>query len=108
MDHQLDIQKVQLHTRNSKLKVDGLIAYSIDQQIFKFKAVIGHKKLRTSNLDELNNLELWGSNVDLESYGKKWTIHDIIQNMSFHPTKANPYIMMREISNKCCEIQLSM
>ena len=37
-------------------------------------------------------------------HGKKWTIHDIIQNMGFHPTKANPYVMMREnLKRKCCE-----
>ena len=40
------------------------------------------------NLDELNNLELWGANIDLMSSSKKWTIHDIIQNMGFHPAKA--------------------
>ena len=66
------------------------------QQIFKFKAIIGHKEpLKTINLDELNSFELWGGNVDLKSYGKKWTIHDIIQKRGFHPTKANPCFMMR-------------
>ena len=33
--------KHQLHTR----KVEGLITYSIDQQIIKFKAIIGHRNL---------------------------------------------------------------
>ena len=38
--------------------------YSIDQQISKFKAIIGHEDpLKTINLDELNNLELWGADV---------------------------------------------
>ena len=47
-------------------EVYGLITYSIDQQIFKFKAIIGHKTpLKTVNLDELTNLELWGVNIDL-------------------------------------------
>ena len=50
----------QLHNRNSKPKVELLIDYSIDQQIFKFKAIIRHKDpLETINLDDLNNLELW-------------------------------------------------
>ena len=45
-----------------------------------------------------------GGNVDLMSYGKKWTIHDIIQNMVFHPAKANPCDMTREyLKTKCCE-----
>ena len=63
-------------------KVEGLITYSLDQQISKFKAIIGHKdpkkhtdpNLKGSkfNLDELNNREIWGANVDPKSYGKKW------------------------------------
>ena len=86
-------------------KVEGLINYSIDQQIFKFKVIIGHKDLlQTINLDGLKNLELWGANVDLKSYGKKWTIQDIIQNMGFHPTKENPCVMMRDnLKTKSCE-----
>ena len=45
-----------------------------------------------------------GANVDLKSYGKEWTIHDIIQNMGFHPTTANSCVMMREnLKTKCCE-----
>ena len=45
-----------------------------------------------------------GSRCYLKSYGMKWTIHDIIQNMCFHPTKANPCVMMREnLKPKCCE-----
>ena len=36
--------------------------------------------------------------------GKEWTIHDIIQNMAFHSTKANPCVMMREtLKTKSCE-----
>ena len=71
--------------------------YSIDQQTFKFKAIIQHKEpLKTINPDELTNLELWGVNVDFKSYEKKWTNHGIIQNISFHPPRANPCVMMRE------------
>ena len=46
-------------------KIEELITYSIDQQEFKFKAIIEHEDcLETINLDELNNLELWGASVD--------------------------------------------
>ena len=39
--------------------VDGLITYAIDKQIFKFKAIIGHKDPpKTINLHEQNNLQL--------------------------------------------------
>ena len=47
-----------------------------------------------------------GANVDSKSYGKKWieTIHDIMQNMGFHTTKANPCAMMREnLKPNCCK-----
>ena len=52
----------------------------------------------------MNNLELWEANVDLKSYDKKWAIHDIIQNMGFHPTKASPCVMMRQnLKTNHCE-----
>ena len=45
-----------------------------------------------------------GINVDFKSYGQKWTIHRIIQNMGFYPPTANPCVMMREnFKTKCCE-----
>ena len=79
------------------MKVEGLIIYSIDQEIFKFKATPGLKDhLKTINPDELTNLELWGVNVDFKSYDKKWTIHGVNQNMCFYPPTANPCVMMRE------------
>ena len=38
------------------------------------------------------------------SYSKKWTIHDIIQNIGFHPTKTHPCVMMREnLKPNCCD-----
>ena len=40
-------------------KVEGLITYSTDQQIFKFKVNSG------------NNYELWGVNTDFSSYELK-------------------------------------
>ena len=40
-------------------KVEGLIAYSLDLQIFKFKVTTAHKEPQeTSNSDKLTNLEL--------------------------------------------------
>ena len=79
---------------NQNQKIEGLITYSIDQQIFKFKAIIGHQKnLKTIYLDELNNLDLWGANDDFNAYDKKWSIHCI-----------HPCVMMRKnLKTKSCE-----
>ena len=52
-------------------KVEGLIIYSTDQQIFKFKVNSG------------NNQELWGVNIEFTLYGQKWTIDAILQHMGF-------------------------
>ena len=52
-------------------KVEGLITYSTEQQIFKFKDKSG------------NNQELWGVNTDFSSYELKWTIDAILQHMGF-------------------------
>ena len=41
-----------------------------------------------------------GHTVDFKTYDKKWTIHGIIQNMQFHPTKANSCVMMRDNSRQ--------
>ena len=38
------------------MKVDGLISYSFEQQIFKF------------NIKSGNNQEVWGANPDFTSY----------------------------------------
>ena len=85
-------------------KVEGLITYSLDQQIFKFKVANGHKEPQeTSNSDKLTNLELWGVNVDFKSYEHKWAIHEILQNMGFCPPTENPCVMMAEnLKTKCC------
>ena len=52
-------------------KVEGLITYSTEQQIFKFKVNSG------------TNQELWGVNTDFSSYELKWTIDPILQHMVF-------------------------
>ena len=45
--------------------LEGLITYSLNQQIFKFKATTGDKEPpKTYNPNKLTNLELWGVNVD--------------------------------------------
>ena len=78
-------------------KVQGPITYSLHQQIFKFKVNDGHKESQeTSNSDIMINLELWGVNVDCNSYDQKWTIDGILQNMGFYPPTENPCVMMRE------------
>ena len=72
-------------------KVVGLITYSTDQQIFKFKVNSGF------------NPELWGVNTDFSSYELKWTSDAILQHMGFYATTENPCAMMRvnHITKSC-------
>ena len=67
-------------------KVEGLITYSTDQQIFKFK------------------VNSWGVNIEFTLYELKCTIDAILQHMGFYPTTENPCVMMREnYKPKSCE-----
>ena len=67
-------------------KVEGLITYSTDQQIFKFK---------------VNSSRV---NIEFTLYGLKCTIHAIMQHMGFYHTTENPCVMMRAKHNtKSCE-----
>ena len=68
-------------------KVEGLIIYSTDQQIFKFKV--------NSGTDQ----EVWGVYIDFQSIHSKWTIDAILQHMGFYATTENPNVMMRENHN---------
>ena len=65
-------------------KVVGLITYSTDQQIFKFKVKSG------------TDQEVWGVYIDSQANQNKWTIHGILLHMGFYVTTENPYVMMRE------------
>ena len=58
-------------------KVEGLITYSTDQQIFKFK------------------VNSWGVNIEFTLYELKCTINAILQHMGFYHTTENPCVMMR-------------
>ena len=58
-------------------KVEGLITYSTDLQIFKFK------------------VNSWGVNIEFTLYELKCTIHAILQHMDFCHTTENPCVMMR-------------
>ena len=58
-------------------KVEGLVTYSTEQQIFKFK------------------VSSWGVNIEFTLYELKWTIHAILQHMGFYHTTENPCVMMR-------------
>ena len=60
-------------------KFEGLITYSTDQQIFKFK------------------VNSWGVNIEFTLYELKWTIHAILQHMGFYHTTENPCVMMKVI-----------
>ena len=71
----LHTTKFQMEIENQK--VDGLITYSTDQQIFNFK------------------VNSWGVNIEFTLYELKCTIHAIFQHMGFYPTAENPCVMMR-------------
>ena len=74
----------QIEIENRKVK--GLITYSTDQQIFKFK------------------VNSWGVNIEFTLYELKCTIHAILQHMHFCHTTENPCVMMRAKHNtKSCE-----
>ena len=76
--------KLQIEIENRK--VEGLITYSTDQQIFKFK------------------VNSWGVNIEFTLYELKSTIHAIWQHMGFYHTTENPCVMMRAKHNtKSCE-----
>ena len=82
--------KFQMQIENRK--VEGLITYSIDQQIFKFK------------VNSRCSQELWGVNTDFSAYELKWTIDAILQHMGFYHTTENPCVMMRvNHKTKSCE-----
>ena len=65
------------HIEIENRKVEGLITYSTDQQIFKFK------------------VNSWGVNIEFTLYELKCTIHAILQHMGFYHTTDNPCVMMR-------------
>ena len=65
----------QIEIENRKVK--GIITYSTDQQIFKFK------------------VNSWKVNIEFTLYELKCTIHAILQHMGFYKTTENPCVMMR-------------
>ena len=80
----LPITTFQIEIENRK--VEGLITYSTDHQIFKFK------------------VNSWGVNIEFTLYELKCTIHAILQHMGFYYTTENPCVMMRAKHNtKSCE-----
>ena len=77
--------KIEIENR----KVEGLITYSTDQQIFKFK------------------VNSWGVNIEFTLYELKCTIHAILKHMGFYHTTENPCVMMRTKHNtKSCECRI--
>ena len=67
-------------------KVEGLITYSTDQQIFKFK------------------VNSWGVNIEFTLYELKCTICAILQHMGSYHTTENPCVMMTvNHKTKSCE-----
>ena len=67
--------KFQIKIENRKF--EGLIAYSTEQQIFKFK---------------INSLAV---NIEFTLYELNCTINTILQHMGFYHTTENPCVMMR-------------
>ena len=75
-----------LQTEIENRKVEGLITYSTDQQIFKF------------------NVNSWGVNIEFTLYEQKCRINASLQHMGFYHTTENPCVMMRVKHNtKSCE-----
>ena len=70
--------------KDENRKVGGLITYSTDQQIFKFKVKSG------------TDQEVCGVYIDSQSNQNKWTIHGLLLHMGFYVTTENPNVMMRE------------
>ena len=68
-------------------KVEGLIAHSTPQQIFKLKV--------NSGTDQ----EVWGAYIDFQSIHSKWMIDAILEHMGFYVTTENPNVMMRDNHN---------
>ena len=76
--------KFQIEIENRK--VEGLITYSTDQQIFKFK------------------VNSWGVHIEFTLYELKWTIDANLQHMGFYHTTENPCVKMRvNHRTKSCE-----
>ena len=76
--------KFQIEIENRK--VERLITYSTDQQIFKFK------------------VNSWGVNIQFTLYELKCIIDAILQHMGFYHTTENPCAMMRvNHKTKSCE-----
>ena len=85
-------QEDKLRTTNFEVKVEnrkveGLITYSTDLQIFKL------------NVNSGTDQEVWGVYIDFQSIHSKWTIDAILQHMGFYVTTENPNVMMREDHN---------
>ena len=84
-DNKLLTTKFEVKVENRK--VEGLITYSTDQQIFKLKVISG------------TDQEVWGVYIYFHSIHSKWTIDAILQHMGFYVTTENPNVMMRENHN---------
>ena len=99
-DHQGYAIQDKLLTTNFEVKVhnqkvEGLITYSTDQQIFKFKVTSGSYQ------------EVWGVYIDFQSIHIKWTIDAILQHMGFYVTTETPNVMVKENHNiQSCEYKI--
>ena len=85
--HEDKLLTTNLEVKVKNRKVEGLITYSTDQQIFKLKV--------NSEADQ----KVWGVHIDFQSIHSKWMIDAILQHMGFYVTTENPNVMMREYHN---------
>ena len=76
-----------LEVKPENRKVERLITYSTDQQIFKLK------------VNSATDQEVWGVYIDSQSNQNKWTIHGILLHMGFYVTTESPNVMMRDNHN---------
>ena len=79
-----ELQPTNIEMEIENRKVEGLISYSTDQQIFEFEVKSG------------TDQEVWGVYIDSQSKQNKWTIHGILLHMGIYVTAENPNVMMRE------------
>ena len=76
--HENKLLYTNLEVKVENRKVEGLITYSTDEQIFKFKVI------------SESNQEVWGVYIDFQSIHSKWTIDAILQYMGSYATTENP------------------
>ena len=101
-DHKLLSTNLTVEIENRKF--EGLLTYSLDQQIFKFKVTNGVEESQgTSNSDKWTNLESWAVYVDFKSYDQKWTIDGILQTEFLSSNRESKCYIRENLKTNSCE-----